>query len=290
MIKWKGWPGEPTWEKAEDCNCINLVAAFENPKLKKMWNFQGSNLTLWLKQIDMLQYMEKLKKKLDYKVALLKFEPDFPEKERQILLHPGLNIGPLCYENHWYLIIIFVNHICITRKILVGDALNTLIGTNINIHPVIRRLSRMYPNWPIKPIRMTQMDRSDMCAFCTLAAYERALVLYQPHSQFIVENIFYDLSRAELIRHQIKPETHGEITVGLPQTDCVNFGPTCEFCNKTFNSPPLLDLHIDSEHIIKPQKKKYNLSNSVNSSTRSSCSSSSSSSKATDNSEDGRIS
>lgn len=250
LVKWRGWSGQPTWELAEDCKCVNLIAAYENPKLRKLWDFKGCNNRLWLTKDEILRYMKKYSLKHKIPVNLLKFMPDFPQKEDPQLLEDGLNIGPLCYENHWYLVIILKNHICITRKVLIGDALNTLIGTNINDHPVTKRLNRLYKSTSIKPIRMTQMDRSDVCAFYILAAFERALFLFNKNAPFLVDSVCFEGSRAELIRSKIKPETNGEISVSLPVPLEFSSGPRCEFCSKLYETREQVDIHIKKRHII----------------------------------------
>lgn len=254
LVKWKGWSGPPTWELAENCDCLNLIAAYENPKLRKLWDFRGSNTRLWLSGDEMLRYMKKYSRKHNVPVNLLKFQPDFPENEEPMHLENGLNIGPLCYENHWYLIIILKNHICVTRKILIGDSLNTLVGTNINDHPVTKRLNIIYKSFSIRPISMTQMDRSDICAYYILAAFERALFLFDESAPFVVETINFDGSRAELIRSKIKPETKGEISVSLPIPPAYNLGPKCEFCSKLYETRGQVDAHIRKRHILLKEK------------------------------------
>lgn len=257
LVKWRGWTGEPTWELSDNCDCINLIAAYENPKLKKMWDFKGINRNLWVKRERMLDYMKVYLKRhapSGHEVNLLKFEPNFPQDEKQLPLKEGLNIGPLCYENHWYLVIIIINHICVTRRILVGDSLNTLIGTNTAAHPVIKRLKRTYSHFQIKPITMTQMDRSDVCAFYTLAGFERALFLYNSAASFICENIFFNAPRAEVIRRIVKPETDGEVSATLRIPDAFNHGHMCEFCEEPLESRRSVDDHISQNHMRKRTK------------------------------------
>lgn len=249
LVRWKNWPGNPSWVKASECQCINLIAAFENPKLKKMWNFDGSNPRLWLDRETMLKYMRKYATRKGYQVNLLEFENDFPTDEKPQKLVDGINIGPLLYKSHWYLVIILVNHICVTRKLLVGDPLNTLIGVpNTQVHPVFKRLVTVYPSIPTKPIAMTPMDRSDVCAFYVLAAFERALKLYSKGMKFIAGRIFFDHARPEMIRSKIKPESDGEVSVALPIGAGFNDGPQCEFCEALFDTTKLVDEHILEEH------------------------------------------
>lgn len=252
LVKWKGWPGGPTWEKRENCDCINLIAAFENPKLERLWRFDGSNRRLWLSQGKMLDFMTKFTKTAKRRVNILNFKPDLPDKEKGPGFREGLNIGPIRYENHWYLVIIIVNYICVTRKILIGDSLNILVGTEITTHPVVRRLKTMYSGVPIGVVRFTQMDRSDMCAYYTLAAFERATFLFHPKAQFLVDSILFDTSRAELIRCDVSPETYGEISVSLPIPEAVIHGPLCEFCGESFDTRMFVDNHILSKHFDKP--------------------------------------
>lgn len=249
LIKWRNWSGNPTWEKADSCNCTNLIAAFENPKLKKLWNFQGSNQNLWAHQEQLVTYMRKYAKVKGYKVNIMEFKRDLPKVERPHLLKDGLNIGPLCYENHWYLIVILVGHICVTKRILIGDSLNTLIGVKFRHHPVVKRLSKLYPSHQIRPLRMTQMDRSDMCAYYVLAAFERALFLYNKKAQFVVESIFFDITRPEVIRARLRPDTDGDISVTLPIPEAYDLGPTCEFCEKMYDTRSLVNQHILRRHM-----------------------------------------
>lgn len=249
LLKWKNWPGPPTWEKADSCNCTNLIAAYENPKLKKMWNFQGSNQKLWAHKDQLLAYMRKYARVKGHKVNIIEFKKDLPKFERAHQLSDGINAGPLCYENHWYLIIILIGHICVTRRILIGDSLNTLIGVKYRHHPVVKRICKLYPGYQVRPLRMTQMDRSDMCAFYTLAAYERALFLYDKRAPFVVENILFDSSRPEIIRNRLKPDTNGDISVTLPIPEEYDIGPSCEFCEKLFDTRALVNQHILQSHI-----------------------------------------
>lgn len=204
----------------------------------------------------MLDYMENyLEGHPRHKVNLLKFEPDYPQNEKQLPLKEGLNIGPLCYENHWYLVVILIDYICVTRCILVGDALNTLIGANTAAHPVMRRLKRVYTKFSVRPFKMTQMNRSDVCAYYVLAAFERALFLYRSSAPFVAESIFFDAPRAELVRVIVKPETHGEISVNLPIAQAFDHGPKCEFCEKLFETRQTVDEHIRQQHFKHSHKR-----------------------------------
>lgn len=258
LVKWRGWPGKPSWENIENCNCINLIAAYENPKLRALWNFDGSNRKLWMSHKDITSYMAKYVKGVKYPITILNFKQDDVLGQQDApTLREGLNIGPVEYENHWYLVIILLNHITVTRLILVGDSLNILIDTDIVTHPIIRRLKSYYPRHPLKPIRFTQMERSDMCAFYALAAFERATYLFHPKAQFVVDKILYDATRAELIRSETKPETDGQISVSLPLPEARvsnNSSLMCEFCNKFFNTRPLVDDHIFTAHILDRSK------------------------------------
>ena len=250
LVKWKNWPGDPSWVKEKNCDCINLIAAFENPKLKKMWNFDGSNQKLWLDSNSILKYMKKYAKKFEYTVNLLTFADDYPANEEPPKLVEGLNIGPLCYKRHWYLVIILVNHICITRQVLVGDPLNTLIGVqNTRVHPVFKRLVDIFPKIPVRPMTMTQMDRSDLCAFYVLASYERALKLLKARAKFVPSKLFFDPSRSELIRSKIRPDTDGQFSVALPVNGALLDGPRCEFCDKLFDTFALVNDHITRRHM-----------------------------------------
>lgn len=249
LLKWRNWPGPATWEEAEKCNCINLIAAYENPKLKKLWNFQGCNQNLWVRQKDLISYMRNYKALKGIEANILQFKKDFPEHEQPQELRDGLNIGPLCYENHWYLVVIILQHICVTKRILVGDSLNTLVGVKFRHHPVVKRLAKLFPNFQVRPLRMTQMDRSDVCAFYTLAAFERALFLYNKDAQFVVDKIFFDSNRPEIIRSRVKPNTDGDISVTLPIPEEYDTGPTCEFCEKLFDSMQMVNKHIMKRHM-----------------------------------------
>lgn len=248
LVKWKDWTGDPTWEIADDCQCINLIAAFENPKLKRLWNFSNNNKALWLDRASMLKYIKSYLMRNRIPAKLLRFKPDFPQNEEQKNLNSGINIGPLIYENHWYLVIILINHICISRLILIGDPLNLLLGTRRETHPVIMRLSRVYKHFPIRPIALTQMDRSDVCGFHVLAALERALFLYQKNAKFIVDSINFDIIRAEQIRSELRPDTDGKISLALPIPDAFNHEFMCEFCKELFNARSQVDEHIEINH------------------------------------------
>lgn len=250
LLKWRNWPGEPTWVKEKACECINLIAAFENPKLKKMWEFDGTNPRLWLDRDPVLKYMKKFARKAKIKVNLLEFEPDLPKCETQPPLLDGINIGPLSYRNHWYLVIILVNHISITRQVLVCDPLNTLLGVpSVQVHPVFKRLKSLFTkSYPVKPITMTPMTRSDLCAFYILAGFERALFLYQDKAKFVATKIYFDTSRPELIRCQLLPESNGEISVALPVSANYLGGPQCEFCDKFYETSSQVDKHIARRH------------------------------------------
>jgi hypothetical protein len=249
LVRWKNWDGEPTWVKEKDCTCVNLIAAFENPKLKKMWNFHGSNTKLWLDHDAMFKYMRRYAKISNYKVNLLKFEPDFPVNEQPHNPVEGVNIGPLCYKNHWYLVIILVNYICITRKILVCDPLNTLIGVpNTRVHPVYKRLTTVYKGFTVTPIAMTPMERSDMCAFYVLAGYERALFCLNKSASFIINKLYFDHSRPELIRSQTAPGSDHEISANLLINGSYLDGPKCEFCGLLGETSDVIDRHIIDEH------------------------------------------
>lgn len=251
LVKWRGWPGDPTWEKAENCACHNLIARFENPKLKKLWDFRGSNTKLWLIRDEILEYMTHYLNCSKIRANLLTFEPDFPPEERYLDIKEGLNIGPLCYENHWYLIIILKNHICITRTIMICDPLNTLIGTVFREHPVYKRLSRVYTQFPIRPMTMTQMGRSDVCAYYVLAGFERAIFVLNRKAHFVVENLFFHPTRAELIRAQIRPDTNREISASLPIPAALQYSPTCEFCLRLCDTQKQVDEHIMRRHMSK---------------------------------------
>uniref|UniRef100_A0A6G1SE94 Heterochromatin protein 1 n=1 Tax=Aceria tosichella TaxID=561515 RepID=A0A6G1SE94_9ACAR len=249
LVRWKNWDGEPEWVKEKDCTCVNLIAAFENPKLRKMWNFHGSNTRLWLNHDAMFKYMRKYAKLNGYQVNLLKFEPDFPNDEQPHELVEGVNIGPLCYKNHWYLVIILVNYICITKKILISDPLNTLIGVpNTRVHPVYKRLAKVYRTFTVTPTAMTPMERSDMCAFYVLAGYERALFCLNKNASFIINKLYFDHSRPELIRAQTKPGSDHEISVNLLNAGGYLDGPKCEFCGLLGETGDIIDRHIMDEH------------------------------------------
>lgn len=262
LVKWRGWAGSPTWELAENCNCYNLIAAFENPKLRRLWNFRGSNTKLWLDHETILGFMRKQTKSLDRNINLLTFLPDYPQEESYVELLDGVNMGPLRYENHWYLVIILQNVMGVTRHILIGDSLNTMIGVKFREHPVYKRLRRVYSNFVIKPVSMTQMDRSDMCAFYLLAAFERALFLFDKRANFIVENIYFEPSRAELIRSYLRPDTNGQICVSLPVPIEYFEGPACEFCGKLYDKVSRVDEHIMRRHMAgtnKPPRTKHKI-------------------------------
>lgn len=278
LVKWKNWQGEPTWLHEDECDtCQNMVAAFENPKLRKLWNFQGSNTKLWTDRATLMRYMRKYARLNGYRVKLLKFEPDYPGNESPLDLDEGLNIGPLCYLNHWYLVIILLNHICTTKKIIICDPMNTLVGVpGARIHPVYKRLHNVYKHFTILKAAMTPMDRSDMCAFYILAAYERALFCLQDNAKFIISNLFFDHARPEFIRTQIAPDTNGQISVNLPIKGSFLDGPKCEFCEILKDTSDEVNIHIKNEHFINEPRQQEPSSgpstirdNSVESDTRS---------------------
>lgn len=251
LVKWKHWDGQPTWTDAEKCTtCINLIAAFENPKLRKMFNYRGHNKALWLSYDEMISYLLKIVYHSNQQVNLLHFRPDFPNFETPPRIQLGLNMGALIYENHWYLIIILVNH-HVSRRILVADPLNTLIGVDIKTHPVNKRLEKIYPSFPITPVYMTQMNRSDICAYCVLASFERALFLYSSDAKSIAENIYYELSRAEQMRLELKSDSDKEISVPLKVPEASSCGPKCDFCDIPFRRQSQVDEHIKLEHMTK---------------------------------------
>lgn len=257
LVEWKNWNGNPNWVDERHCKCVNLIAAFENPKLRKMWNFDGSNPRLWLDQKAMLRYMKKFANFNNHDINILRFEPDFPREETQQILDDGINIGPLSYKNHWYLVVILINYICITKEILICDPLNTLIGTpNTAVHPVFKRITKVYKGFSVTPIAMTPMRRSDTCAFYVLAAYERALFCLHRNAKFIVNKLFFDHSIPELIRTQLLPNSDNEISVNLVVPPCYLDGPKCEFCGWLRESSEEINVHILKAH-IRHDKEAY---------------------------------
>lgn len=249
LVKWKNWDGEPTWVKERDCQCTNLIAAYENPKLKKLWSFEGSNKRLWIGREEMLDYLKKYVDKKGAPVNVLEFEEDFPQDERPLKLRDGLNIGPLLYRHHWYLVVVFINFLGVSKKMLVGDPLNTLTGVRQTyVHPVYKRLVTVYKGIPVKTLLMTPMDRSDVCAFYVIAAFERALKLYRDGAQFAPDQLFFSFRRAELIRSKMKPESNDEISAGLPINRVFLDGPRCEFCDNLYDTYDCLDKHILRKH------------------------------------------
>jgi len=249
LVKWKNWDGDNQWINEEDCLCINLIAAYENPKLRRLWNFRASNPNLWLDQEEILGYIKNLISKKKCKANVLNFEKDFPEDEQAFDLEDGINIGPLCYKDHWYLVIILMNHICVSSRLLVGDPMNTLLGVSDNrTHPVFKRLTRVYPRIPLKPVTMTPMDRSDMSSYYLLAAVERALFVYNRKATFIAEKLFFDFSKPELIRAKLRPDSNDEFSIALPVSSAYLTGPRCEFCGDLFETDMLVEKHIKKEH------------------------------------------
>jgi len=249
LVKWKNWDGEDQWIDEEDCQCINLIAAYENPKLRKMWDFQGSNKKLWIEGEQIRKFFKSVLTKKAPKVNLLTFESDFPQSEQPLDLRSGLNIGPLSYKDHWYLVIILVDHICPGKQILVCDPLNTIQSATENrTHPVFKRLKRVYKGVPVAAVIMTPMDRSDLCGYYVLAALERALFVYSRKATSIAKKLYFDFSRPELLRMELRPETKGEFSVALPVSSVFLTGPRCEFCDDLFDNNDLVDQHIKKEH------------------------------------------
>lgn len=248
LLRWKGWPGNPTWEPEENCidTCLHLIARFENPKLQRLLDFSGNNKDLWLDQPEMVSYMRKILTKKP-NINLLIFEPDFPQQEDAPKLIDGLNIGAVTYEKHWYLVIIIINYITVTKRIFIGDSLNVLIGPNTESHPIYVRLTKLYPRHPISFIRMTQMARSDMCAFYTLAAFERSLFLFNRRAPYTVNEIQIDETRAEQIRHELKSKEK-KLSIALPLPKQDKSGPYCEFCKDFYGTIKTINDHIITDH------------------------------------------
>lgn len=255
LVRWKDWPGEPTWEPEANCNCINLIAAFENPKLRRMWRFTGNNRNLWASRETVHDYMkEYLKAHPQYNdwVHLIPFRSNLPTNEEPNELKTGLNIGALKYEHHWYLILILINHLGYTKKILIADALNTTLGVDIFTHPVTRRLQKVYgKNFPIRGLGMTLMDRSDVCAFYLIGAFERALFIFSPRARYHPSTICVNASRCERIRSRMLPHTDKELSASLPVSAPFDGNPRCEFCNKRYDYFIRLDRHIQNRHFIR---------------------------------------
>lgn len=251
LIRWKGWPGDPTWEPEANCiqYCPGLIARFENPRLRRLLDFSGNNQDLWVSQPDMIEYLKNLASKHS-EVNFLEFEPDIPENECPPGLRNGLNLGAIIYEKHWHLVIILVNHITVTKHIMICDPLNVLIGPWIESHPIFKRLQEAYSGFTIEAIRMTQMSRSDMCAFYTIAAFVRSIFLFSKRAPFVVNEIRIDRSVAERLVDEIKPEVK-KLSVSLPLFKPDRAGTYCEFCKDYYNTPKRIDTHIRNTHFTK---------------------------------------
>lgn len=250
LVQWKDWEGEPNWERENNLSCPNLIAAYENPKLRGLWNFRGSNEKLWLDQKLMNKAMRDIIRKRNSTCNLLKFQPNLPNEEDKFDLLEGLNAGALQYDNHWYLVIALVNHITISKIVLVADSLNTMIGTVIRNHPVMVRLRKQFHKWPIRPVRITQMYRSDMCAFYALCAFDRALFIYDKRAKFICEELYFPHKKTELLRSEILPESDSAISVAIPGNTEESAGGQCEFCDKMCDTPEKVDRHIRRKHFL----------------------------------------
>lgn len=249
LVIWKHWIGEPTWINEDDCDCMNLIATYENPKLERMLNFSTNNRRLWVDSKRMNIFMKRIITSSDSQVNLLDCSDDMCLSWSHNLKE-GLNIGCTKFDQHWYVVFIFLNSICVTHTILVADSLNTMLAPNITHHPIQLRLKAAFPKYPIKPIKMTPMDRSDMCAFYVLAAIERALFIFDPRAKFIAESICFHPTRAEYLRSVLDPKTNGELTLSIRSKDPTFTCPTCEFCRKDFDDFKQLDAHIIGSHIL----------------------------------------
>lgn len=255
LVRWKYWIGDPSWLRESDCDCQNLIAAFENPKLNRIFSFNANNTRLWVDETQMDFFVRKIVWSSAYKPNILKSKIESSCSDWIEDIQDGLNLGCLMHERHWYVIFILRNHIAVTNLILALDSLNTMIAPNLTHHPIFVRLRQVFPRYTIRPSRMTQMDRSDMCAFYSLAAIERGLFLLNPGAKFVCESILFHPVRAEYIRSLVAPETNGELTVSLKSQvfSCL----FCEFCREVFEESLSLDTHISKKHFRSPFKPKF---------------------------------
>lgn len=251
LVKWKYWIGDTSWLKEEDCNCLNLIAAYENPKLDRMFSFSGNNKKLWIEHCRMDFFINRIVTTYPIKAHVLESKNEQDCIKWTDKIEDGLNVGCLLHENHWYVVFIFKNYISITSFILALDSLNTMIAPNLSHHPIILRLKKVFPRYPIRPAKMTPMDRSDMCAFYALAAIERGLFLFNPHANFICESILFHPVRAEYLRSVLAPQTNGQLSVALRTKEDSFCCPICEFCRQDYDDFKSLDEHIEKKHFRK---------------------------------------
>lgn len=261
LVKWKHWIGEPSWLNEDDCDCSGLIAAHENPKLGRIHNYNKNNRNLWIGSEQMHSYLKRLLKTSIHNANLLDTKDELCDTWHDSL-EEGLNIGCTMFDHHWYVVFIFCNTNCVTKIILLADSLNTTITQKIRHHPILLRLKTALPGFPIRPMKITQMDRSDMCAFYVLAAIERGLFLFNPRAMFIPETINFHPARAEYLRSRYAPCTNTEISLSLrskiPAFTCY----ICEFCREEFNDSKNLDAHIVRYHFNSIEGKEKNTSQS----------------------------
>lgn len=248
LLKWRDWPGSPTWEPEETVleDCHRLVASYENPKLAKLLDLSECNTELWVGPDEVNEQAELIVSNRPY-FNYIRFEPDLPLNETPAVLKEGVNIGVVLYCQHWYLVIIFINHLTITKRLSIADPLNLLCGPKIDRHPLYRRFSTLYPQLPIWSMRMAQMTRSDMCAFYVLAAIERSLFIYDRRAQYAVNEIQFDESRPEEIRAAMRPNaSSSSVQLKAPRNEA--HGLYCEFCKRYYNVSWKIDAHIRFKH------------------------------------------
>lgn len=256
LVKWKYWIGESTWLHEDDCDCMNLIAAHENPKLSRLFSFSANNKNLWVSHSQMNFFIRKVVGSVEDKPNILECKSDLNCSDWLENIQEGLNLGCLTQEQHWYVVFIFKDYIISTNYILVLDSLNTMIVPNLKHHPVYAKLKKIFPKHTIRPARMTPMERSDMCAYYALAAIERGLFLINPRAHFICESILFHPVRAEYLRSLLAPETNGQMTYSLKLKDGLIPCPTCEFCRETYEDYTELDKHIINKHFSKRTNPK----------------------------------
>lgn len=249
LVKWKHWIGEPSWLNEDDCDCSGLIAAHENPKLRRIYDFNKNNRNLWVDSERMHFYVKRLVRHSMTNVNVLDTRDELCETWLESLEN-GLNIGCTMFDHHWYVVFIFCNTKCVTRTILLADSLNTTITQKIVHHPILIRLRKTLPGFPIRPIRITQMDRADMCAFYVMAAIERGLFIFNCRAKFIPESIYFHPVRAEYLRSKYAPSTDFEISYSLRTKGPVFTCPTCEFCRREYDDFKTLDAHIVKSHCV----------------------------------------